>query len=49
MKKDQAYQNTRLAITEALLQYEKWSPVTVESRQSELWKLAQQVWPADLV
>ncbi len=49
IKKQQAYQNTRLALTEAVLQFESWSTETVVSRQSELCQRAQEVWPATLV
>jgi hypothetical protein len=49
LKKQQAYQNTRLALTEALLQFESWSPQTVVTRQYELCQLAQEVWPVTLV
>jgi hypothetical protein len=48
-KKLQAYQGTRLAITEELLQYPAWSPESVVNRQSELCKRAQIVWPETLV
>jgi hypothetical protein len=48
-KKQQAYQATRLAITEALLTYEAWSPEMVVKRQSDLCQLAEQVWPSGLV
>lgn len=49
LKKEQAYQNTRLALTEALLQYEAWSPETVVKRQTALCQCAREVWPEMLV
>jgi hypothetical protein len=49
IKKEHAYQNTRLAITEALLRYESWSTDTVEQRQAELCRLAEEIWPSTLV
>jgi len=49
LKKEQAYQNTRLALTEALLKYEAWSSEAVVKRQSELCQSAQEVWPETLV
>jgi uncharacterized protein DUF1524 len=48
-KKGQAYENTRLAITESLLRYELWSAETVEARQAELWVAAEEIWPTTLV
>jgi hypothetical protein len=48
-KKQQAYQNTRLAITEALLNYASWSAEMVVNRQTELCQLAQHVWPPELI
>lgn len=47
-KKEKAYQNSRLALTEALLKYESWSSSSVDSRQSELCTVAQEIWPARL-
>ena len=49
LKKLHAYQSTRLAITEALIQFESWSPQTVVDRQNTLCQLAQEVWPVTLV
>jgi Protein of unknown function DUF262/Protein of unknown function (DUF1524) len=48
-KKQQAYQATRLALTEALLRYDSWSPTTVRQRQIELGAVAQKLWPFELV
>jgi hypothetical protein len=48
IKRQQAYCNTRLAVTEALLRRETWTPAAVEERQLELAQAAQKLWPADL-
>jgi len=48
-KKQQAYQATKLAITEALLNYPKWSPEIVAQRQSEMCQIAEKVWPVGLI
>jgi hypothetical protein len=49
VKKEKGYQNTRLAITEALLRHETWSPDTVDARQTELCHAAEDIWPPALV
>jgi hypothetical protein len=49
VKQEQAYKDTRLEMTKALLLYDAWSPQTIENRQIELGKLAQSIWPAALV
>ena len=48
-KKQQACQATRLTLTERLLRYERWSPEVVLERQNELGRIAQEVWPAELL
>jgi Protein of unknown function (DUF1524) len=48
IKRQQAYFNTRLAVTEALLKHETWTPAAVEQRQLELAEAAQKLWPVDL-
>jgi hypothetical protein len=48
-KKQQAYQATRLALTEALLKHESWTPATVMGRQSELARIAREMWPIELI
>lgn len=49
LKKEQAYQNSRLKLTEALLGYDSWTAGTVDKRQGELCQFAQIVWPEALV
>lgn len=48
-KKEQAYKDSRLEVTKALLSYTEWSSVQVEQRQLELCELAEGLWPASLV
>jgi hypothetical protein len=48
-KRQQAYCNTRLAVTQALLKHETWTPTAVEQRQLELAEAAEILWPADLI
>jgi hypothetical protein len=47
-KREKAYENSKLMITEALLKYDDWSPDSVDVRQSELGKAAEEIWPAAL-
>ena len=47
--KKQAYAESSLEITKQLLQYDDWSPAHVEQRQADLLKLAQRIWPEELV
>lgn len=49
LKKDQAYKDSRLEITRALLNFAEWTPATVEERQANLCELAQSIWPVGLV
>lgn len=48
-KKEQAYATSKLEVTKALGQYIAWSPDTLNSRQTDLQKLAQLTWPAALL
>jgi hypothetical protein len=48
VKKEKTYENSKLAITEALLKCDSWSPASVDERQSELSKVAEVIWPAML-
>ena len=48
VKKEKAYQNSKLALTEALLKYEIWSSSSVDAHQSELCTVAEEIWPAKL-
>lgn len=47
-KKAQAYQETRIMMTEALLEFDSWSPEMVQVRQAKLCALAQDAWPGTL-
>jgi hypothetical protein len=49
LKKDQAYKDSRLEITRALLGYDEWTPATVEERQQGLCARAMVIWPEGLV
>jgi hypothetical protein len=49
VKKQQAYEESRLEITKGLLQYTDWSHKQVVKRQTELRHLARIVWPYALV
>jgi hypothetical protein len=49
VKKQQAYQKTKLAITDALLGYASWSPDSIVARQAEMCSSAEEIWPTALV
>lgn len=48
VKRDQAYQESRLEITKHLVQYLDWSPKRVDERQTYLCTLANTLWPHTL-
>lgn len=49
VKKEKAYQDSRLEITKQLLKYEAWSPTSIDQRQNELLIMAKVMWPKKLV
>jgi hypothetical protein len=48
-KKADAYVDSRLEVTKALLQYDSWSPEQIALRQTMFCQLAQIIWPATLI
>ena len=48
-KKQQAYQDSRLVVTNTLVKYSTWSPIQVDERQKELSGVAEAIWPENLV
>lgn len=49
IKKEKAYQDSRLEVTKELLKYDDWSAARVDERQAELMTLALELWPANLI
>jgi hypothetical protein len=48
-KKGNGYKDSRLSITQKLLQYESWSPEIIDERQKQFCDLAEVIWPEELV
>jgi hypothetical protein len=48
-KKEQAYKDSRLEITKALLSYVDWDPESIEKRQLSLRESAETIWPVHLI
>ena len=48
-KKERAYSQSELRITNELLDYDEWTPTQVEQRQAILCQRTLQLWPSELL